>query len=117
MPLPPPRPGRPQPDQGSSASGFRVPSRGNVEIYPEPLREMGGLMSRRGMATLVSILCAAACAAAPAAASAAHHRLGRPHGAGGAGGAVTPVAAGSGGAVASMDVGASKAGIDVLKRG
>jgi gamma-glutamyltranspeptidase / glutathione hydrolase len=63
------------------------------------------------MATLVSMLCAAGCAAAPAAASAAHHRQG------GASGAVTPVAAGSGGAVASMDVGASKAGIDVLKRG
>ncbi len=36
---------------------------------------------------------------------------------GAAGGAVTPVASGSGGAVASMDVGASRAGIDVLKRG
>ncbi len=68
-------------------------------------------MSRRGMTTLASMLCAAVCAAAPAAASAAHHRDG------GAGGAVTPLAVGSGGAVASMDVGASRAGIDVLKRG
>ena len=68
-------------------------------------------MGRRGMTTLVSMLCAAVCAAAPAAASAAHHRDG------GAGGAVTPLAVGSGGAVASMDVGASRAGIDVLKRG
>jgi gamma-glutamyltranspeptidase/glutathione hydrolase len=74
-------------------------------------------MSRRGMATLVSMLCAAVCAAAPAAASAAHHRQGGAGGTGRSGGVVTPVAAGSGGAVASMDVGASKAGIDVLKRG
>ena len=71
-------------------------------------------MGRRGMTTLVSMLCAAVCAAAPAAASAAHHRDG---GARGARGAVTPLAVGSGGAVASMDVGASRAGIDVLKRG
>ena len=68
-------------------------------------------MGRRGIATLVSIACAAACAATPALASAAHGRHG------GSGGAVTPVATGSGGAVASMDVGASQAGIDVLKRG
>ena len=80
-------------------------------------------MSRRGMATLVSMLCAAACAIAPAAASAAHHRHGGPGvpaGTGGAVGAVRAggaVSAGSGGAVASMDVGASRAGIDVLKRG
>ena len=60
---------------------------------------------------LVSVLCAAVCAAAPAAAAAAHHRDG------GASGAVTPLAVGTGGAVASMDVGASRAGIDVLKRG
>ncbi len=65
-------------------------------------------MGKREMATLVSMLCAAVCAAAPAAASAAHRRDG---------GTVTPVAVGNGGAVASMDVGASRAGIDVLKRG
>jgi gamma-glutamyltranspeptidase/glutathione hydrolase len=73
-------------------------------------------MGRRGLATLVTMLCVALCAAAPAAASA--HRHGG--GAGGAGGAVRAggaVSIGNGGAVASMDVGASKAGIDVLKRG
>jgi gamma-glutamyltranspeptidase/glutathione hydrolase len=63
-------------------------------------------MGRRGIATLASLLCAVACATAPAIASAHGH-----------GGAVTPVATGNGGAVASMDVGASQAGIDVLKRG
>jgi gamma-glutamyltranspeptidase / glutathione hydrolase len=79
-------------------------------------------MGRRGLATLVTMLCAAVCAAAPAAAS-AHRPGGRAGGAGSAGsagsagGAVTPTAVGNGGAVASMDVGASKAGIDVLKRG
>jgi gamma-glutamyltranspeptidase / glutathione hydrolase len=57
------------------------------------------------------MLCAAVCVVAPAAASAAHRRGDD------SGGAVTPVAVGSGGAVASMDVGASRAGIDVLKRG
>ena len=57
------------------------------------------------------MLCAAVCAAAPAAASAAHGRHG------GTGDAVTPLAVGTGGAVASMDAGASRAGIDVLKRG
>jgi gamma-glutamyltranspeptidase/glutathione hydrolase len=63
------------------------------------------------MATLMWMLCAAVCAAAPAAASAAH-RSG-----GGASGASGAVSVGTGGAVASMDVGASRAGIDVLKRG
>jgi gamma-glutamyltranspeptidase/glutathione hydrolase len=43
------------------------------------------------------------------AASAAHRRRDAP--------TTTPVAVGSGGAVASMDVGASQAGIDVLRRG
>ncbi len=71
-------------------------------------------MGRQGKTTLVSMLCAAVCAAAPAAASAAHGGHGR-HG--GTGDAVTPLAVGTGGAVASMDVGASRAGIDVLKRG
>ena len=68
-------------------------------------------MGRQGKTTLVSMLCAAVCAAAPAAASAAHGRHG------GTGDAVTPLAVGTGGAVASMDAGASRAGIDVLKRG
>ncbi len=71
-------------------------------------------MGQRGMTTLVSMLCAVVCAAAPAAAS-AHRGHGRR--ASGAVTPVTPVASGSGGAVASMDVGASRAGIDVLKRG
>jgi gamma-glutamyltranspeptidase/glutathione hydrolase len=62
------------------------------------------------------MLCVAACAAAPAAASARRGHHGH-HGRHAATGAVTPVATGSGGAVASMDVGASQAGIDVLKRG
>jgi len=65
-------------------------------------------MGRRGFAVLMSMLCVAVSAALPAGASAAHR-----HG----GAAVTPVAVGTGGAVASMDVGASQAGIDVLKRG
>ena len=66
-------------------------------------------MSRRGIATLVSVLCAAACAAMPAGASAASAHCPRlPD---------EPVAVGTGGAVASMDVGASRAGIDVLRRG
>jgi gamma-glutamyltranspeptidase/glutathione hydrolase len=56
----------------------------------------------------VSVLCAAACAAVPAGASAAQHN---------AGDSAKPVAVGTGGAVASMDVGASRAGIDVLRRG
>jgi len=68
-------------------------------------------MGKRGSATLVSMLCAAVCAAAPAAAAAAHHRG---HGRVKAGGTVST---GRGGAVASMDRGASQAGIDVLKRG
>jgi gamma-glutamyltranspeptidase/glutathione hydrolase len=49
-----------------------------------------------------------ASAASPAAASGAAPPAGT---------AVTPVATGSGGAVASMDPGASQAGIDVLKEG
>ncbi len=65
-------------------------------------------MGRRGFAVLMSMMCVAVSAALPAGASAAHR-----HG----GAAVTPVAVGTGGAVASMDVGASQAGIDVLKRG
>jgi len=65
-------------------------------------------MGRRGFAVLMSMLCVAVSAVLPAGASAAHRR---------GGAAVTPVAVGTGGAVASMDVGASQAGIDVLKRG
>jgi len=65
-------------------------------------------MGRRGFAVLMSMLCVAVSAALPAGALAAHR-----HG----GAAVTPVAVGTGGAVASMDVGASQAGIDVLRRG
>jgi gamma-glutamyltranspeptidase/glutathione hydrolase len=64
-------------------------------------------MGRRGIATL-SVLCAAACAAVPAGASAARHTARY---------ADEPVAVGTGGVVASMDVGASRAGIEVLRRG
>src|SRR5450432_29116 len=65
-------------------------------------------MGRRGIATLISALCAVACAALPVGASAAEHNARYPD---------EPVAVGTGGAVASMDVGASRAGIDVLRRG
>jgi gamma-glutamyltranspeptidase / glutathione hydrolase len=65
-------------------------------------------MARRGIATLVSVACAAACAAVPAGASAAQRNARYPD---------EPVAVGTGGAVASMDVGASRAGIAVLRRG
>jgi gamma-glutamyltranspeptidase / glutathione hydrolase len=65
-------------------------------------------MARRGMATLVSVVCAATCAAVPADASAAQRNTRYPD---------QPVAVGTGGAVASMDVGASRAGIAVLRRG
>jgi gamma-glutamyltranspeptidase / glutathione hydrolase len=65
-------------------------------------------MARRGIATLVSVVCAAACAAVPAGASAAPRGARYPD---------EPVAVGTGGAVASMDVGASRAGIAVLRRG
>ena len=69
-------------------------------------------MGHRQIATVVTVLCAAALVAAPAGAS------------GRASGARRtarypdePLAVGTGGAVASMDVGASRAGIDVLRRG
>ena len=69
-------------------------------------------MRHRAIATLVSVLCAVACAAVPAdalgGASAARHGTRYPN---------EPLAVGSGGAVASMDVGASRAGIDVLREG
>ncbi len=65
-------------------------------------------MGRRGIASLFAVACAAAGAALPAAASAARPGARYPD---------TPVAAGAGGAVASMDVGASASGIDVLRRG
>ena len=70
-------------------------------------------MGHRRIATVVTVLCAAAAfAAAPAGASAgasaARHGARYPY---------EPLAVGTGGAVASMDVGASRAGIDVLRRG
>ena len=69
-------------------------------------------MGHRRMATLVAVLCAAGFVAAPAGASAgrsvARHKAQYPN---------EPLAVGTGGAVASMDVGASRAGIDVLRRG
>jgi gamma-glutamyltranspeptidase/glutathione hydrolase len=66
------------------------------------------LTSHRGIATLLSALCAAACAALPAGVSAAQRNARYRD---------QPVAVGTGGAVASMDVGASRAGIEVLRRG
>ena len=69
-------------------------------------------MSHRRIATVVAVLCAAGSAAVPAGASAgaagARHPARYPD---------EPVAVGTAGAVASMDVGASRAGIDVLRRG
>ena len=69
-------------------------------------------MGHRRIATVVTALCAAAFVALPAGASAgasaAHHNTRYPD---------EPLAVGTGGAVASMDVGASGAGIDVLRRG
>ena len=85
-------------------------------------------MSNRRIATVVAVLCAAVFVAAPtgasAGASAARHKapaVGR-HKTPSAGRRTTqypnePTAVGSGGAVASMDVGASRAGIDVLRDG
>jgi gamma-glutamyltranspeptidase / glutathione hydrolase len=65
-------------------------------------------MGHRRIATVVAVLCAAVFIAAPAGASAGRHRAQYPN---------EPLAVGSGGAVASMDVGASRAGIDVLRDG
>ncbi len=69
-------------------------------------------MGHRRIATVVTALCAAVFAAVPAGASAgasaARHHPRYPD---------EPLAVGTGGAVASMDVGASRAGIDVLRRG
>ncbi len=65
-------------------------------------------MRHRGIATFVSVLCAAACVVVPAGASAARQGARYPN---------EPLAVGTGGAVASMDVGASRAGIDVLRQG
>ena len=69
-------------------------------------------MSHRRIASVVAVLCAAALVWLPAGASAgaahARHRARYPN---------EPLAVGSGGAVASMDVGASRAGIEVLRRG
>ena len=65
-------------------------------------------MGRRAIAILAAVICAAVGATLPSAALAARSHAGYPD---------TPVATGAGGAVASMDVGASAAGIDVLRRG
>ena len=73
-------------------------------------------MSHRRIATVIAVVCAAAFTAVPAGASAgasaarhnAPHNGRYPN---------EPLAVGTGGAVASMDVGASRAGIDVLRRG
>ena len=65
-------------------------------------------MGRRSVASLAAVVCAAVGATLPSAASAARGHARYPD---------TPVAAGAGGAVASMDVGASAAGIDVLRHG
>ena len=65
-------------------------------------------MGRRSVASLAALVCAAVGVTLPSAASAARSHARYPD---------TPVATGAGGAVASMDVGASAAGIDVLRRG
>jgi gamma-glutamyltranspeptidase / glutathione hydrolase len=65
-------------------------------------------MGRRGITSLVSALCALACAAVAPGASAAQRSARHPD---------QRVAVGTGGVVASMDAGASRAGIDVLRRG
>ena len=69
-------------------------------------------MSYRRIASVVAALCAASFVTVPVGASAAPNGAGR-----GAAYPDEPVAVGTGGAVASMDVGASRAGIDVLRRG
>ena len=65
-------------------------------------------MSYRRIAYVVAALCAAGSVAVPAGASPSRHKARYPN---------EPLAVGTGGAVASMDVGASRAGIDVLRRG
>jgi gamma-glutamyltranspeptidase/glutathione hydrolase len=75
-------------------------------------------MGHTRIAIVVAALCTAATVALPAGASAAtpaarHHPPARDH----ARYPDEPTAVGTGGAVASMDVGASGAGIDVLRRG
>ncbi|HEX4671154.1 MAG TPA: gamma-glutamyltransferase family protein [Solirubrobacteraceae bacterium] len=65
-------------------------------------------MRRRVFATVVSVACAASWVVLPSGASGAGHGAGYPN---------TPVAVGTGGAVASMDVDASAAGINMLRRG
>lgn len=58
-------------------------------------------MSHRRIATVVAVLCAAGSIAGPAGASASRHKARYPN---------EPLAVGTGGAVASMDVGASRVG-------
>ena len=73
-------------------------------------------MGHRRITTVVAALCAAAAVALPAGASAARHRAPAGHHAAARANARypdEPLAVGTGGAVASMDVGASGAGIDV----
>ncbi len=69
-------------------------------------------MSHRRIATVVAALCAASFVTVSGGASAAPSGAGR-----GPAYPDEPVAVGTGGSVASMDVGASRAGIDVLRRG
>ena len=68
-------------------------------------------MSHRRIANVVALVCAASFVTVPTGASAAASGAGR------AASPDEPVAVGTRGAVASMDVGASRAGIDVLRRG
>lgn len=70
------------------------------------------VVSHRRIATVVAVLCVAGFTAVPVRASTgaagARDQTRYPN---------EPVAVGTGGAVASMDVGASRAGIDVVRRG
>ncbi len=69
------------------------------------------------MATVVAVLCAAGCVAVPAGASTGAASAGVSGARSHARFPSKALAVGSGGAVASMDVGASRAGIDVLRSG
>jgi gamma-glutamyltranspeptidase/glutathione hydrolase len=75
-------------------------------------------VSDRRIATIVALVCAVGSVAVPASASARGARGHSGHGAThGTRYPDEPLAIGTGGAVASMDVGASRAGIEVLRRG